>query len=456
MNAVDATYRAAPPPARVPARVLPRTGPSRPTDRSAVLRVILATVFMYLLLLPEQFNPTIGGVYLSPFRAFLLVASLYLLAGGLRGAIRFVWPDLFIALGMAWIWLASYMTSGSIVTAVVVGGSHTVDIGLSYFVARATIQTPTDLRRVLVLIAPGIAFVGAIIVTESVTHTLILQRIAGSLTGLPYPTRLDVRMGLMRGFGPFPHPILAGICLGSLLPIYLLSGVRGWPRLIGVAGTIGGLLTMSSAAMLAIVVGGVLSIYDWLSERIANLNWRLFVLFSGMLYVVVELTTKSGFYNLLIRYASLNSVSAYNRVLIWNFGTENVSRNPWFGIGYADWERPDWMHSDSFDHFWLLLALRFGIPATIFLLGASLMGVTMVGLKAQRMDFYDARLARGIAISLAVFVLGVNSVALWMAALAWFFMLLGVAVSLGSGPVARPMPPSVGPAAGSPKVILSR
>lgn len=429
MNTLDATYRAAPVPVRV--------GPSAQTDRSSTRRVILAVVFLYLLLLPEQFNPTIGGIYLSPFRAFLLVASLYLMVGGLRGAIRFVWPDLFIVLGMAWIWLASYMTSGSVLTAVVMGGSHTVDIGLSYFLARTAIQTPTDLRRFLILIAPGIAIVGAIIVTESLTHTLILQRIAGALTGMPYPQRLDVRMGLMRGFGPFPHPILAGICLGSLLPIYLLSGLRGWPRLIGAVGTIGGMLTMSSAAILAIVVGGILCAYDWLSERIANLNWRLFLLFATVLYVVVELTTKLGFYNLLVRYASLNSASAYNRVLIWQFGTENVARNPWFGIGYSDWDRPKWMLSDSFDHFWLLLALRFGIPLTFFLLGASLMAVAMIGIRSRKMNFHDARLARGVAISLAVFVLGLNSVSLWMSPLAWFFMLIGLSVSLGSEPVVR-------------------
>lgn len=426
MNTLNATYT--PPASRLQANF------GQIDARRSMFRAALAAVFFYTLLLPEQFNFTIAGVFLSPFRLFLLGASLYLLAGASQRNLRFNWPDLFIVLGMAWIFLASFMSSGSISTSLIIGGSHTVDIGLSYFLARATIQTPSDLRRFLVMVAPGFAFIGAIVVLEAVTHTLILQRLVGSVTGMPYPQRLDVRMGLMRGFGSFPHPILAGICLASFLPIYMLSGLRGWPKWVGGIATFGGLFTMSSAAMLGLVVGGFLCVYDWLTQRIANLNWRIFLLLTGILFATVELGSKSGFYNLLIRYASLNQSSAYNRVLIWAYGTENISRSPWFGIGYADWDRPDWMHSGSFDHFWLITALRFGIPETFFLLGATLIGIVMIALKSRHLPSHDARLLRGVAISVAVFALGVNSVSLWMAALAWFFMLLGLTVSLGSVP----------------------
>ena len=191
---------------------------------------------------------------------------------------------------------------------------------------------------------------------------------------------------------------------------------------------------MSSAALLGLLVGGLLRGYDWLCERVANLGWRLFLFGAGLLYAAVELTSNTGFYGLLIRYASLNTVSAYNRVLIWQYGTENIARNPWFGIGYADWVRPSWMHSGSFDHFWLIMALRFGIPESLLLLGATLGGIVMVAVASQRQNVVDARLLRGIAISLGVFALGVNSVSLWLSALVWFSMLLGIAVSLGNAP----------------------
>ncbi len=432
MNRLDATYRRMPAPAQ--AGIAPQG------QRRSMVPVTLTVILLYLLLIPQQFNPTVADVYLSPYRVFLLGATLYLFAGTLRQSLRFVWPDLLVILAMGWIWLASYMSSGSVTTSLIMGGSHTVDMGLAYFLARAGIQTPNDMRRFLVLVAPGVAFVSAVIVIESVSRTLILQPLASAVTGMPMPIRYEVRMGLVRGAASFPHPILAGIFVASFLPVYLLSGLRGWPKVLGVAASVGGIFTMSSAAMLGVVVGGALAIYDWLTERIGNLTWRVFLFFAAMLYALVELTSNSGFYNLLTRFASLNTASAYNRVLIWQYGTGNIARHPWFGIGYSDWVRPDWMHSGSFDHFWLIMALRFGIPETFFLLAATLIALVMVAARSRQMVPHDARLLRGVAISLGVFALGVSSVSLWMSALAWFFMLLGLTVSLASQPVERNVP----------------
>lgn len=429
MNTIDLPYR--------PMRSPMQASGSVVNGRGNMLPITLAVILFYMLLVPPQFNPTIADIYLSPFRTFLIGASLFVISSALRERLRFGLPDFLIVLAIAWIWLASYMSSGSVTTSIVMGGSHTVDIGLSYFLARAAIQTPDDLRRFLILIAPGVFIMSMLIIAESVTHTLIVQRLAGALTGLPYPTRWDTRLGFMRGMGSFPHPILAGICLGSLLPIYLLSGLRGWPKLLGTLATLGGFFTLSSAAMLSLLVGGLLVCYDWINEKIANLNWRIFLFLAAVLAAVIEFGSKSGFYSVLIRYASLNQSSAYNRVLIWEFGTQNVAANPWFGIGYSDWDRPDWMVSGSFDHFWLILALRFGIPEFALLFSATLAGIIMVATRSRHMPPLDARTMRGVAISLGVFALGLMSVSLWMAPLAWFFMLLGVAVSLGSRAPAR-------------------
>lgn len=400
--------------------------------RESLVPVGMAAALFYLLLLPEQFYPTISGLKLPPFRLFLLVAFFYLIFGSLRSRMKVVFADVLIILAAAWIWLAAYMSSGLLGTAAIMGGSHTVDIALSYFLIRMTIQSVRDFRKLLILIAPGVGIVGMIVVIEAISHRHIILPLASSITGLPNRVMLEERMGFVRGVGPFAHPIHAGIILGSFLPLYMLSGLRGWPKWMGVAASIGGVFSMSSAAMLSVVVGGALMAYDWVVERLSNLTWRLFLSFSAVLYVAVELTTQSGFYALLVRYASFNSGSAYNRVLIWRFGTENVARQPWFGLGYEDWVRPDWMHSGSFDHFWLLMALRWGVPEVVLLLGATVLGIGMVALKSRQLPPHDARLLRGVAISMGVFALGVNSVALWMSALVWFFMLLGVAVSLGA------------------------
>jgi len=412
-------------------------------------RVSIAAVVLYLLLVPQQFNFDVAGILMSPYRVALLVLSIYIASSALKSKVRFAWPDLLVVLAIAWITLASYVTSQSLADTLVQGGSHLVDIGLAYFLARTTIQTPDDLRKFLILVAPGIIFTGVIVAAEAISHRPIIHPLASALTGkFGGPGRWDVRMGFMRGVASLPHPILTGIFLASFLPLYMFAGLRGWPKAFSLIASLLGAFTMSSAAMLGLVVGALLCGYNWLVERVANLTWKQFVGAITMLYIMVESSSNSGFYNLLVRYASLNSVSAYNRVLIWKYGSQNVADNPWFGIGYANWDRPDWMHSDSFDWFWLILALRFGIPVAILALGATLMGVVAVALRSSRMPPRDRRLLIGVAISVAVFALGLNSVSLWMASLAWFFMLLGLTVTLGfqAAPAPVPMRPMPVPA----------
>ncbi len=398
----------------------------------------LAVALFYVMLIPEQANVNLGGVMLSPYRLLLIPTFLYLLSSALKGDFRLAWPDIPITFACAWITLASYVTSNSVTAALVQGGAHLMDIGLPYFVARFAIRTPRDFRAFLVLIAPGVALEGALVFLESISGRIILQSLLSNLTGVPNRVATEVRMGLTRGTASFPHPILAGISLASFVTLYLMSGIRGWPRIVGAIGAVGGFFSMSSAAMLGLVVGTVLLAYDFLVQRIANLSWRLFLFAVSVLYLAVELTSNSGFFNLLVRYASLNTVSGYNRVLIWRYGTENVARNPWFGIGYDDWDRPEWMqwqNSFSVDHFWLLQAMRFGLPTSIMLILATLGAVTMLCIRSMHCAAVDARMLRGLAISLAVFALGAVSVALWLNAMVWFFVLLGIAVSLGMSPM---------------------
>lgn len=415
-------------------------------ERSGYVRAGLASALLYLILIPEQFNLSIQGAYLSPFRIFLICMFPYMLAQVLKPTFRPVWADLLVILGLAWIYLATYFSSGaSLEDALIIGTAHLVDIGLAYFFARITIRTPKDLRFFLILVAPGIIFTGAMVLIEAVSHRRTVQAVSSALTGKPMYARTDARFGFMRGTASFPHPILAGIFLASFFPLYLMAGLRGWPKFLGIVGSGLGAFTMSSAALLGLVVGGALRAYDWLTRQIANLSWRLFLLLSGVLYVLVELSSNTGFYGLLVRYVSLNSATAYNRILIWRYGTENVKEHPWFGIGYSDWDRPQWMHSDSFDWFWLILALRFGIPVAILLLGATLLAIGYVALKSREFAAVDARLLRGVAISLGVFALGLNSVSLWMNSLAWFYMLIGMSVTLGISTPTRPSYPASRP-----------
>ena len=94
-----------------------------------------------------------------------------------------------------------------------------------------------------------------------------------------------------------------------------------------------------------------------------------------------------------------------------------------FGIGFGDWLRPTWM-SDSMDNFWLLTAVRYGLPALLFLAAA----IIVLALRQVRANANDAEVNRHrmawLAITIGIAVSGIT-VHLWNAVFAYFFFLIG-------------------------------
>lgn len=402
------------------------------------LRVLAVVLLAYLMLLPPQLNPNIGGSTLPPYRLFLLGSSLFILSSVFGGRLRLVWPDILMILAMVWISLAMWMTSAAD-EALTASVAHFADIGFAFFFVRIGIRSVRDFRILLFLMVPGLLAVGVLLAVESVTHLHIIQPFFANLTGLGWVYEGGTRLGLMRAQGPFPHPILAGVFLATFVSLYWMSGLAKLPRVLGSAAAMLAVFTVSSGTLLALVLSIFLLFYDWLTERIANLTWRMFFVFASLFVFAAELGTNSGTFRLIIRYASFNSDSGYNRVNIWRYGSESVADHPWYGIGYGDWARPVWM-GDSVDNFWLLTAMRFGVPAVSLIFLATVIAIIGLMRRSMQSNLVDARCERGVAISLSVFALALVSVALWLSAQSWFYMLLGIAVSLANAqtPILQP------------------
>jgi len=393
------------------------------------------------LLLPAQFVLDVGGLVLPAYRIFLLGAVFYIGAEFIKGRLRRL-PD-FLVLGAAvWITVALIITTG-VDRAASGAGAQFIDIALSYLFARCAFRELRDLRTFLVLMAPGIMVAGAILMVEAVLGQYFVQQFASSITGRAqtvYASASSVRLGLLRGTGPFPHPILAGLFLSSFLSLYFLSGLRGWPRIAGALGSVLAFFSISSAALLALVVTGVFLTYDWLITKIRNLTWRLFIFFGTLFVFVAEFATNSGTIGLILRFAALNSGSAFYRTLIWRFGTQSVAKHPWFGVGFNEWERLPWMNS-SVDNYWLLLAIQYGLLPPVLLLVAVAIAVFGLAVRQSAHHPVDATLMRGLAIAVSVATLAAFSVAIWLSMQVWFFMLLGIAVSLRTAAPRSVLPP---------------
>ena len=413
-----------------------RAGLVRKASSSVAIWPIVLVI--YTTLIPREMSIHVGENFIYMDRLALLLTLPWVLQHLLRGVIKFVVCDWLVLFTAVWMVSALWVVHG-FERALISGLSLSFDAVAGYYLARVSFRSLDDMRRVLIICAPAFFVAAVSLPVESLTQHLYVRPFFASIFGgIHYASgtdnindalRNDVRFGLMRAYGPWVHPILAGLHLATLLGIYWKSSIRGWPLWLAVAAAGMSVFTVSSAGVLALgLIIGALA-YDWLTTRVKQLSWPLLMFALAVSLVVISLVTKSGIIALLIRFVTLDPATGYFRVAIWQFGSESVWAHPWFGIGFDAYERPQWMLTSSVDALWLLYAMRFGLPASLSLLLACIFAVAGL-VRAEKMaNVRDASFYRGIMISLIVLVIMAFTVALQGGILTWFTILLGGCVA---------------------------
>jgi len=262
------------------------------------------------------------------------------------------------------------------------GGMFTLETFGAYIVARCYIRKLDDFvatARLLALIVSIMLPLGA---AELITgQKLILEVFRGVL-----PTIVDAinepRWGLTRVQGPFEHPILFGVfCSGAVALTHLVLAAdsgqgRRWTMTSIVAAT--AFLSLSSGPIAILLVQLGLICWNWMLGKV-RARWRILWVIGVFAYCVAELSSTQSVPQLLTRFA-FDPWTAFYRLLIWEYGMASVMANPMFGTGFNDWIRPAWM-PPSIDMFWLLPAVRHGLPAGIFLLMAFFAAVLAIAFK---------------------------------------------------------------------------
>lgn len=178
-------------------------------------------------------------------------------------------------------------------------------------------------------------------------------------------------MGLERVQAVFAHPIHFGLYCAVVMSLAfvglkdaLTDGMR-WAA-SGLVGAVG-FLALSSGALLAILLQ--LALFAW-SRIFAPIWWRWWLLVGcfAFAYVVIDLLSNRSPIRVFMSYATFSAHTAYWRSIIFEWGMVNVWKHPLFGLGLNDWERPYYMYSGSMDNFWLVMAVRYGIPGFLTLL----------------------------------------------------------------------------------------
>lgn len=393
-----------------------------------VFAVPIAVGFFFMaMMLPTAVSLNLGGLRLSAYRIVLIVMIVPMmvqLLSGQRGRINLF--DMLLFAHCSWALLALIKWAG-LAQGIETGGIYIVECAGAYLLGRIYIRSSDDFT------AMSRAYVSIVLATlvftvpEALTGIHILHDGISSAVGGPRAPFIEPRMGLERTFGPFDHPILYGVfCASSFSLAYFVLAQRQlmkFGNLTKIAGVV--LATFMSASggpYLVLMMQGFVASWERVLGKIQGRWAALFSLFAAA-YVAIDLFSTRTPFHVFVTYFTFSKQSAYNRILIFEYGTAEVARHPIFGIGLGEWERPPWM-SDSMDNFWLATAVRYGLPALLFLLALLFGLVWSVGQRKNLPpDWKRARHAW--AFTLFGITVAAATVHLWNALFVLFFFLLG-------------------------------
>lgn len=322
---------------------------------------LVITLFMASMVLPIYFQ--VGSVRLMPHRVILLVLFVPLVIQLLAGrAGRMAAFDILMIFSVAWAVIAIALNENFLGNSNIQPmGIYTLEALGAYLLGRVKVRSREDFAGFVRLFFWVLVILVPFAIVESVTHRAVMLELIPKSVQIVYA---DVRWGLRRAQTVFGHPILFGVFSGIGFGLFWYVMQSRFMRLGGAfLSVLGTFFSLSSGALISITMQMVFIGWEAVTKSIA-VRWRIFAVLCVLAYVAIDLLSNRTPFHVLVSYATFNSGSSYNRILIWRFGMENVWMNPWFGLGenVQSWVRPSYM-SSSADNFWLLMAMKFGIPS---------------------------------------------------------------------------------------------
>lgn len=388
----------------------------------AVILLLIAWVMPFVIY--------IGPVRLTPYRIALIllfVPCLAWLAQGRAGRLRLA--DALLLIFGVWC-LVSLTAVHGIGTAAQTGGIQFLETLAPYLLARCCIRNADDFRALVRTLTLMVMAMAPFAVFEAVTGRNIYLELASYIYPTIDTTDKELRWGFRRVQLYFDHPILAGVCLGSILALthMVLGRELTFLRRCISSGTVAftAALSLSSGPLGGMALQIALMTWDRITRKIPG---RWIILFSviGLMMLAIQLLARRPLLNILLAYA-FEPQSAFFRTLIWDYGTQSVINHPWFGVGIGPWERPSWM-PPSIDMFWLYNAIAYGLPGGLLFFGAFATALISV-IRVRRLDARHTDYRTAYLISMASFFVTGWAVHLWNGTYVFFLLLLGSGIWL--------------------------
>lgn len=359
-------------------------------------------LFLVSLIIPWIIE--LGALRLSVSRIILIatiVPCLVMWMNGKAGRIRT--PDILVILFCLWCTL-SLAVVHDVTTSIQSGGMTAIETMGAYFLARVLIRSERQFYGVVKAIFLIILFLLPFSIYESVTGSNISMNMFRSVL----PTQIDYfmapRWGLRRVQSVFDHPILYGVFCTSVFALVHkvlgrnLSMMRRWGRSVLVF--VATFLSLSSGPLSALVVQALLMSWGWIL-RDFQYRWHVLAGFFAALYTGISLLSNQSFFEFYVHYFAFSQDTGWDRIRIWHYGWLSIFNHPIFGIGYHEYQRPEWMEP-SIDMFWLVNFVRFGYPGGIlmFLVFVCVFFSTALkkGLNEQQNDYRTAYLISMIGV----------------------------------------------------------
>jgi hypothetical protein len=411
---------------------------------------LAVVIYLACIVIPIGFH--VGPLAMTTLRLFLLVMLIPLTIQLLSGKFgRLILTDYLFFLHIGWAVVALAVNNPDRV--VQQAGSVGVEFLGGYLVGRAYIRTPEAFaalcRALVVIVLCTLPFA----LHETITGRAIVLEFIRKLPGL---TSYEInnnepRLGLERVQLFLAHPIHYGVFCSVAFSIAFvaLDGISTsvWRYTTSALIALAGFLALSSGALLAIVLQ--VGLIAW-AAVFTEVKWRWWLLV-GLLtlaYVVIDLISNRTPVQVFMSYATFSAHTAYFRGIIFEWGMVNVWANPIFGIGLNDWVRPSYMTSGTVDNFWLVIALRFGIPGFLFLA----LGYAYLLYRVIRRDFEGNRTLAMFRRAWVFTFLGLSfalcTVHIWASIYSFVFFVLGAGVwliSVSSDSTSFAMEPESGP-----------
>jgi hypothetical protein len=378
-------------------------------------------------LCPTEFSLYLDGLRIPPHRlALLVLLPIALMRLVMQKRLKIRSFDLAFIIFNAWT-VGIFMHHQGQYDGMVYGGSLALDGLGAYLVARTWVRDVDVFHAVLRTMGYAIAAAAMIALPETLLAQTFTHDALRAITGYAHPTAVETRLGLTRAYGTFDHPIHYGTFCAALLAQFWYAASTTMQRRKRAALLVGAtLLGLSSAPILCLLLQSAMLIWEYQTRGTANRTALTLTVLVG-LYIGASFVMTRSPINFIATGMTLDSWTGYYRLQIWEHGLDNVYANPWTGIGLGDWVRPWWMVSSTVDAFWLVIAMREGIPGIASLLiGVILTMRAVVKRGLRNPEVKTKRLARGWIMSLIALSLVGCTVHFWNVLYAFFFFFIGL------------------------------